>query len=333
MDGANVFVELYTDRIEVSSPGGLPKGMVLSDLGHKSIRRNTLIGDLLHRIEFIEKAGTGIKRIRDEARSQGCPEPAFETSGFFTATFLPNPEVRAQALVQERRVSAAVGGPVGQAAGGVVGEHTFGSRTRHNARATEQDRRSEAHPQRVVGQPTHRADSPRHTQQPTATLPDHGQGARPSEATEEGVLDGQDRHHEAPSHRVHREGGPRHQAHPRPRTRSGVVPRRRSRPRGSSRPRSSRTPEVRSRAAGVPRTSTAHAADKSRTSPGGAREGTPAPNSGGAAGRRRSHRGRPAARPEALSAARTRTRSYRFRECPMLTPTCSAKPSSSPSSS
>ena len=24
---------------------------------------------------FIEKAGTGIKRIRDEVREQGCPEP------------------------------------------------------------------------------------------------------------------------------------------------------------------------------------------------------------------------------------------------------------------
>lgn len=97
MEGANVFVELYTDRIEISSPGGLPKGMKLSDLGHKSIRRNALIADMLHRIEFIEKAGTGIKRIRDEARAQGCPEPVFEETGFVTATFFPNPEVRAPA--------------------------------------------------------------------------------------------------------------------------------------------------------------------------------------------------------------------------------------------
>lgn len=95
IDGANVFVELYTDRIEVSSPGGLFKGMTLADLGHKSVRRNTLIADLLHRIEFIEKAGTGIKRIRDEAHDQGCPEPGFESNFFFTATFRPNPEVRA----------------------------------------------------------------------------------------------------------------------------------------------------------------------------------------------------------------------------------------------
>ncbi|MFH1123939.1 MAG: ATP-binding protein [Pseudomonadota bacterium] len=89
MDGANVFVEIYADRIEVSSPGGLPKGMLPSDLGRKSVRRNALIADLLHRISFIEKAGTGIKRMREEAEMHGSPAPVFEASGFFTAIFRP----------------------------------------------------------------------------------------------------------------------------------------------------------------------------------------------------------------------------------------------------
>jgi len=94
MEGANVFVELYTDRVEVSSPGGLPKGMTLADLGFKSVRRNALIADLLHRIDFIEKAGTGIRRIRAEARAGGYPEPQFRETGFVTAIFHPNSEVR-----------------------------------------------------------------------------------------------------------------------------------------------------------------------------------------------------------------------------------------------
>ena len=93
-DGANVFVELYADRIEVISPGSLPKGLTLADLGRKSIRRNPLIADLLHRIDFIEKAGTGIRRIRDGAREQDCPEPEFEADRFVTVTFRPNPKVR-----------------------------------------------------------------------------------------------------------------------------------------------------------------------------------------------------------------------------------------------
>ena len=93
-DGANVFVEVYTDRVEVISPGALPKGMSVADLGHKTVRRNTLIADLLHRIDFIEKAGTGIRRIRDGAKAVDCPEPAFEAGNFVTVTFRPNPEVR-----------------------------------------------------------------------------------------------------------------------------------------------------------------------------------------------------------------------------------------------
>lgn len=97
IEGSNVFVEIYDDRIEVVSPGGLPKGMTLADLGTKSVRRNPLIADLLHRIAFIEKAGTGVKRIRDEARDGGYPEPVWEANGFTTAVFRPNTEVRAAA--------------------------------------------------------------------------------------------------------------------------------------------------------------------------------------------------------------------------------------------
>ena len=93
-EGANVFVEVYTDRIKVISPGGLPKGLTPANLGHVSIRRNPLIADLLHRIDFIEKAGTGIRRIRDGAREQDCPEPEFDAGRFVTVTFRPNPKVR-----------------------------------------------------------------------------------------------------------------------------------------------------------------------------------------------------------------------------------------------
>jgi len=49
------------------------------------------------RVQDVEKSGTGIKHIRDEARGQGCPEPTIAETGFVSATFYPNPEVRAQA--------------------------------------------------------------------------------------------------------------------------------------------------------------------------------------------------------------------------------------------
>jgi len=90
--GANVFVEIYEDRIEISNPGGLPKGLSKEELGTRSVRRNPLIADLLHRIALIEKAGTGIRRMIEDARRHKCPEPKFNVNGFFTATFWPSIE-------------------------------------------------------------------------------------------------------------------------------------------------------------------------------------------------------------------------------------------------
>ena len=109
--GANVFIEIYSDRIEISNPGGLPKGLDASSLGTRSIRRNAIIADLLHRIGYIEKAGTGIRRMRDEAHAHGAPEPVFHTDTFFTAKFLPRSdqnENTAQALHKHRTSTAQV---------------------------------------------------------------------------------------------------------------------------------------------------------------------------------------------------------------------------------
>ena len=103
IEGANVFVEIFEDRIEVSNPGGLPKGMLFADLGHKSVRRNPLIADLLHRIAYIEKAGTGIKRMREGAKAQGYPEPEFSANSFFTALFRPLAAIGAESTPQAPR--------------------------------------------------------------------------------------------------------------------------------------------------------------------------------------------------------------------------------------
>ena len=120
LQGANVFVELYADRIEVISPGSLPKGVTLTDLGHKSLRRNPLVADLLHRIDFIEKAGTGIRRIRDGAKAVNCPEPEFKADSFVTVTFRPNPEVRQAAGGELAPIPEVAGEATGEVAGEVT---------------------------------------------------------------------------------------------------------------------------------------------------------------------------------------------------------------------
>jgi ATP-dependent DNA helicase RecG len=85
--GAHVVVEIFDDRVDISNPGGLPKGLKSEDFGKLSVARNPLIVSLLHRCDYIERAGTGIQRMRDGMRAAGLPEPIFRFSSFFTATF------------------------------------------------------------------------------------------------------------------------------------------------------------------------------------------------------------------------------------------------------
>jgi ATP-dependent DNA helicase RecG len=82
--GANVQVDIFDDRIEISNPGGLPKGLKPENFGKYSVARNALVAALLLRCNYIEKAGTGVQRMRDGMKEAGLLEPGFEFSGFFT---------------------------------------------------------------------------------------------------------------------------------------------------------------------------------------------------------------------------------------------------------
>ncbi|MEA1945471.1 MAG: ATP-binding protein, partial [Euryarchaeota archaeon] len=85
--GTNVMVEIFDDRIEITNFGGLVKGLRPEDFGKKSMPRNAKIADLLHRVEYIERMGTGINKIRRLMDGAGLPPVEFEFDTFFTATF------------------------------------------------------------------------------------------------------------------------------------------------------------------------------------------------------------------------------------------------------
>ena len=83
---ANVVISIFDDRIEISNPGGLPKGLAPKDFGKKSIPRNPLIASLFHRIGYIEKMGTGIFRIKKALTDAHIEGIRFEFDSFFTVT-------------------------------------------------------------------------------------------------------------------------------------------------------------------------------------------------------------------------------------------------------
>lgn len=76
------------NRVEISNPGGLPRGLSEKDFGKRAVRRNQIIASLLHRIDFVENMGTGINKIRAMLKSTGLPPPRFEFGDFYTVIFL-----------------------------------------------------------------------------------------------------------------------------------------------------------------------------------------------------------------------------------------------------
>ena len=87
-EGARVMIEIYDDRISIVSPGGVPKGITKENFGKRSIARNPIIADLLRRTHYIEKAGTGIGRMKKLMNDAGLKEPEFQYDDFFETIFL-----------------------------------------------------------------------------------------------------------------------------------------------------------------------------------------------------------------------------------------------------
>ncbi|MFH1916037.1 MAG: ATP-binding protein [Nanoarchaeota archaeon] len=82
----HVQVDIYIDRLEITNPGGLVKGLTMKDFDKVSLPRNQLLMDLLLRVQKVEKVGSGIKRIKDAMKEVGL-KVTFQSTGFFTITF------------------------------------------------------------------------------------------------------------------------------------------------------------------------------------------------------------------------------------------------------
>ena len=86
--GSDNKLDIFSDRLEITSPGTLPLGITLQDLGEGiSEVRNRLIVKIFREAGYIEQLGTGIMRIKEACRKNALPEPKFEETGnFFKVT-------------------------------------------------------------------------------------------------------------------------------------------------------------------------------------------------------------------------------------------------------
>lgn len=87
IQGDSIRLFLFSDRMEVTSPGGLPGPVTLSNIREERFSRNPVIVQVLSDMGFIERLGYGVDRVIDLMAQQNLRAPEFnETAGGFRVT-------------------------------------------------------------------------------------------------------------------------------------------------------------------------------------------------------------------------------------------------------
>lgn len=106
--GSEIHVEVFDDRLEITSPGGMMNGRRVQDMDIRhipSMRRNQVISGVFSRLGFMERRGSGIDRILNSYVEVAQKPTFYSDSDFFIVT-LPNRSVATPAQVSMESVEA-----------------------------------------------------------------------------------------------------------------------------------------------------------------------------------------------------------------------------------
>lgn len=95
IQGAEIHVDMYDDRMEITSPGGMLNGSRIQDLDilHvPSMRRNEIISDVFGRLHYMDRRGSGIGRIMN-SYVEFVAKPEFYSTDYYFSVILPNRSV------------------------------------------------------------------------------------------------------------------------------------------------------------------------------------------------------------------------------------------------
>ena len=70
--GSEVHLDIYDDRLTVTSPGGMYNGMLIQDLDIVDVsseRRNPILANVMAQLDYMEKRGSGLTRICNETKA------------------------------------------------------------------------------------------------------------------------------------------------------------------------------------------------------------------------------------------------------------------------
>jgi len=91
IQGSEIHVDMYDDRLEIVSPGGMPDGKRIQDLDIDdvaSVRRNPIICDIFSRLRLMERRGSGLRKIMDQYPENTAP--SFRSTAQSFIVTLPN---------------------------------------------------------------------------------------------------------------------------------------------------------------------------------------------------------------------------------------------------
>ena len=70
--GGEVHLDIYDDRISITSPGGMYNGLLIQDLDIAEVsseRRNPILANVMAQLNYMEKRGSGLTRICNETKT------------------------------------------------------------------------------------------------------------------------------------------------------------------------------------------------------------------------------------------------------------------------
>lgn len=99
--GSEIHVDIFDDRLEIFSPGGMMNGQRIQDmdLHHiPSMRRNQVISDVFSRLDLMERRGSGIDRILN-SYAEVAQKPSFYSDSDIFLVTLPNRSMASPAQI------------------------------------------------------------------------------------------------------------------------------------------------------------------------------------------------------------------------------------------
>ncbi len=97
VNGSEVHIDIYDDRMEIYSPGGMPDGSIIQDrdpLSVPSTRRNPVLADVFNRLGYMERKGSGFGKIISGYEFQinynESKKPSFRSDRYQFTVIMPN---------------------------------------------------------------------------------------------------------------------------------------------------------------------------------------------------------------------------------------------------